>query len=69
MSFRKLLMAAAVVAAPALAHAAAPAPHVRGTVTSIKGETVEIKTDDGKTDTVMLTDKTRFNRGDQVEPR
>ena len=60
MSFRKLLMAAAVVAAPALAHAAAPAPHVRGTVTSIKGETVEIKTDDGKTDTVMLTDKTRF---------
>ena len=60
MSFRKLLMAAAVVATPALAYAAAPAPHVRGTVSSIKGETVEIKTDDGKTDTVMLTDKTRF---------
>ena len=60
MSFRKILMTAVIVAAPALAHAAAPAPHVRGTVASIKGDTVEIKTDDGKTDTVMLTDKTRF---------
>ena len=60
MSLRNLLLAAAVVAAPTLALAAAPAPHVRGTVASIKGDTVEIKTDDGKTDTVMLTDKTRF---------
>lgn len=60
MSLRKFLMAAAVIAAPALAHAAAPAPHVRGTVSAIKGDTVDIKTDDGKSETVKLTDTTKF---------
>ena len=60
MTFRKFLLTAALSVAPALAHAAAPAPHVRGTVASIKGDTVEIKTDDGKTEAVMLNDKTRF---------
>lgn len=64
MTFRNLLLAAGLFAAPlivpTIADAAAPAPHVRGTVTAIKGDTVEIKTDDGKSDTVMLNDKTRF---------
>ena len=60
MTFRKFLLTAALFVAPALAHAAAPAPHVRGTVAAIKGDTVEIKTDDGKTEAVMLNDKTRF---------
>lgn len=60
MTFRKILLAAGLAATPLLAQAAAPTPHVRGTVTAIKGDTVEIKTDDGKTDSVMLNDKTRF---------
>ncbi len=60
MTFRKSLLAAGLIAVPMLAHAAAPAPHVRGTVASIKGDTVEIKTDDGKTESVMLNDKTKF---------
>ena len=60
MTFRTFLLTAGLLVAPALAQAAAPAPHVRGTVSSIKGDTVEIKTDDGKTEAVSLTDKTRF---------
>lgn len=64
MTFRNLLLAAGLLATPVLAptfaNAAAPAPHVRGTVTSIKGDTVEIKTDDGKTEAVKLDEKTRF---------
>ncbi len=64
MTFRNLLLAAGLLAtpliAPAIANAAAPAPHVRGTVTAIKGDTVELKTDDGQTSSVMLNDKTRF---------
>ena len=60
MTFRTFLLTAGLLVAPALAYAAAPAPHVRGTVSSIKGDTVEIKTDDGKTESVMLNDKTKF---------
>lgn len=60
MTFRQLLLVAGLVAAPMLAHAAAPQPHVRGIVTSIEGDTVAIKTDDGKTQDVKLTDKTKF---------
>lgn len=64
MTFRNLLLAAGLVATPmivpTIANAAAPAPHVRGTVTSIKGDIVELKTDDGKTVSVMLNEKTRY---------
>ena len=60
MTFRNLLLAAGLIVTPMLAHAAAPAPHVRGTISSIKGDTVEIKTDDGKTQDVKLTDATKY---------
>ena len=64
MTFRNLLLAAGLLATPlvipTIANAAAPAPHVRGTVTGINGNTVELKTDDGKTESVMLNDTTKF---------
>lgn len=33
---------------------------VRGRVTSVQGNTVSVKTDDGKTETVMITEATRY---------
>ena len=64
MTFRNFLLAAGLLATPlivpTIANAAAPTPHVRGTITAINGNTVEMKTDEGKTESVMLNDSTKF---------
>ena len=53
-----------VLAVFALAHAHEGHVHkVMGTVTSVQGTHVEVKTTDGKTVTVMLDQKTTITRG------
>ncbi|MDT7952698.1 MAG: hypothetical protein RQ966_14440 [Acetobacteraceae bacterium] len=54
------LLATGLALLPVIAFAAAPSPHVRGTVTSINGDTVQLKTDDGKTQDVKLSSGTKF---------
>lgn len=49
-----------LVAFPVLAHAAAPAPHLRGTATAIQGDELTLRTFDGETKTVKLTGSTRY---------
>jgi hypothetical protein len=53
----------AVLAAPAalLAHGKG---HVMGTVTSVDATHIDVKTKDGKTVKVKLTDKTKYMKGD-----
>ena len=64
---RKLLVAAVLAAAvlvPAAARAHAGHTHkVMGTVASVQGDRVEVRTTDGKTVTVMLAPKTTIMRG------
>ena len=60
-----LLAAVLVVPAAALAHGG-HAHKVMGTVSSISGNHVVVKTTDGKTVTVMLDAKTRITRGKEV---
>jgi hypothetical protein len=64
---RKLLIAgalAAVIAVPAVARAHEGHAHkVMGTVSSVDGNDLMVKTTDGKTVMVMLTAKTKITRG------
>ena len=68
--------AAAIVLAAALmlpAYAAAHEGHahkVMGTITATHGDRLEVKTREGKTVTIILTDKTTFVRGkEKLDPR
>ena len=54
------VLAAGLAVLPAVAMAAAPAPHLRGEVTAVQGDSVTLRTDDGSTKTVTLTGTTRF---------
>ena len=60
MMLRRLGFTAALASLPLLAQAAAPAPHVRGTVSSISGDNVTVHTVDGADVTVHLTPHTKF---------
>ncbi len=60
MMLRRLGFTAALASLPLLAHAAASAPHVRGTVSSINGDSVMVHTVDGTDVTVHLTPTTKF---------
>ena len=64
---KRLILSAALVAAlawPALAFAHAGHAHkVMGTVTSVEGNHVTVKTTDGKTVMVMLGAKTKITQG------
>ncbi len=54
------VLAAGLAVLPAVAMAAAPAPHLRGEVTAVQGDSVTLRTDDGSSKTVTLTGTTRF---------
>lgn len=58
-----LLAAMAILAAPALLLAHGKG-HVMGTVASVDATHIEVKTKDGKTVKVTLTDKTKYKKGD-----
>ena len=67
--FDRLLVGAALAAVLAVANPGALAAHeghthkVMGTVASVQGSHVEVKTTDGKSVTVMLDAKTKITRG------
>ena len=51
---------AGMAALPLLAYAAAPLPHIRGTVASISGDTLTVRTDNGANVKVNLTPTTHY---------
>jgi hypothetical protein len=61
-NMKKLLgtIACAVAIFPVAAYAAAPTPHVRGTVTSIDGDTLTVRTYSGQVLPITLTGSTHY---------
>src|SRR5579875_2532134 len=60
MPIRSIGLLVGLIALPALAQAAAPAPHLRGRAVAIQGDELTLKTFDGDTKTVKLSSTTRY---------